>query len=166
MSEPRAMVLVDGSNVLRSAAWGDPTDSRGLVDRIAGWAAVEGVDVLLAFDGAIERSRPVGHVLVVATGAQEADDVLAERAARLAERGIDHWVASDDHGVRGTAGAHAQRVLGTAAFVEMIATCAGAAVQDSSPGAAPAGNGPAGSRIADALDADARARLERLRRGR
>jgi predicted RNA-binding protein with PIN domain len=161
VGEPRTVVLVDGSNVLRSAAWGDPADSRRLVDRVAGWAAMEGLDVLLAFDGAIERSRPVGHVLVMATGAQEADDVLAERAARLVDRGIDHWVVSDDHGVRGTAGAGAQRVLGTAAFVALLAEPEQAARHDSSTGAE-----RPGSRIADALDDDARARLERLRRGR
>ncbi len=163
MTVPPVMVLIDGSNVLHSDAWGDRESSALLVDAVASWAAAEGVESLLAFDGAVERSRPVGSVQVIATGAKEADEVLAERAARLAARGLAHWLVSEDRAVRATAGAHADRVLDAASFVALLRP--GAASNSSSGSSDDAADPQPRTAIGDAVSDDARARLECLRRG-
>jgi predicted RNA-binding protein with PIN domain len=156
MSAPDAVVLVDGSNVLHCARWGG-RDRGELVRLVEQWAAAEGVQVLLAIDGSGQgvSSRLVE---VVPSGAGEADDVLARRAAELRGQAREHWVVSSDGAVRASAGSAAARTLAAGDFVGML---------DAAPlTAAPSSDPPdSTSRIADAVDEDLRSRLERMRRG-
>ena len=75
MERERAIVLIDGRNVVRSR-WPNLSDAE-LVERATGWAAGEGVEPVLVFDG----PAPPG---AIGTGRESADDWIAREAARLA----------------------------------------------------------------------------------
>lgn len=171
----RTLVLIDGSNVSRCAAWVaqlEP-DERGdlahvrrrLVDAVASWAGREGVDVLLAFDGAGPwrpgRTRVAPGVEVEGSGGGQSGDDLLEGIASDARRaGRAHWLVTNDRALRDVAGSGALLVLGADEFVEV--RVARATEPHADDHVAPPG--PAGG-IGSLLDPDVAARLERLRRG-
>jgi predicted RNA-binding protein with PIN domain len=170
----RVVVLVDGSNVARTGGWrrfartaDDHELRRRLVDAICSWAGREDHEVVIAFDGAgpwhAGTVRASVQVEVEGTGATSGDAVLERRARALRDAGAVHWIVSSDRAVAAVAGAGADRVLDSEDFVALLGDPSRDAPTRDEDRAAP--NGPAGSSIADALGADARARLERLRRG-
>lgn len=73
------------------------------------WAARDGRDVVVVFDG----DAPAG---AVATGAESADDWLARETARHAGA---FWLVTSDRGLRARA-AGAERVIGGGAFLQEL----------------------------------------------
>lgn len=176
MSGDLVLVLVDGSNVARSAAWRDRNPGqvaveelrRRLVDQACSWTAQAGVETVVAFDGAGPwRAGSVAvtpRLQVVGSGRREGDDLLERMAARARAAGRAHWIVSSDRALREVAGVGADRVLTSDEFVRELQL--GAA--SSAPGAGERGPAPAhdaATRLADALDEGVRERLERIRRG-
>jgi hypothetical protein len=88
---------VDAENVRRSA-W--PNVSRQeLVSLVEDWAAREGVDGRVVFEGA-----------------ETADDRIAREAAQE-----DHyWLVTSDRGLRERAGERAERVIGGGSFLRLL----------------------------------------------
>jgi hypothetical protein len=105
------IVLVDGQNVRRSR-WPN-VSSEELVEAIRRWAAAEGVEPVVVFDG----GAPQG---AVGTGAESADDWLTRRAGELADRGESYWLVTSDRELRQRAGEAAERVIGGGAFLELL----------------------------------------------
>ena len=188
----RTIVLLDGSNVSRCAAWLRRLDEAGrselplarrrLVDAVASWAGAAGVDVLLVFDGA-GPWRPgrttIGPGIVVegSGGGRSGDELLERAAAQARVAGRVHWVVSSDRTLCHVAGASAERILDADTFVAVWLAGTGAGAD---PDGGPSGrvgdrvtgvasNDPAGqsggSSLGGLLDDDVAARLERLRRG-
>lgn len=143
MSEP-TLYLFDGYNLLHA---GDFEDVRELTDQLASFVAMRGARGVVVFDGA-GQDREVGPLQVrYATHA----DALIERLAaehRDAER---VFLVSSDAAVRGTSGQEVGK-LSSKTFLREL--------------------GPARheerrtAHLADRLDEDTRAKLERMRRGR
>ena len=102
------VVLVDARNVLRSR-WPNVPEAE-LVERIRGWAAREGVEAQIVFDG----QAPEGGV---GTVGESADDWIA-RAAREIEG--PYWLVTSDRGLRARAGGEAERTIGGGAFVREL----------------------------------------------
>ena len=162
------LVLVDGSNVARSAAWGDASGladvidlRRRLVDAVCGWAAEGGRPCLVTFDGA-GPWRPgsiqvTDLVEVRGSGPDTGDDVIEREAAACARDGLVHWLVTDDAAVRAVAGARAERVLSTQDFVAELG--GSDSIVD-----APSMEPPS-TRLSGRLDARTLAKLERMRRG-
>lgn len=164
------LVLVDGSNVARCAEWrvaagtqDDMALRRGLVDAVCSWAPGAEARVDIVFDGAGPwRAGKVSaspEVRVIGSGRAEGDDVLERRAANAHRARERYWLVTSDRALQEVAGARAERILDADAFVAGL----GAPAVDRSQ-AAVAGSQP-GTRLSETLDADVRARLERLRRG-
>lgn len=90
---PRALVLVDGSNVRRST-WPNPTEG-DLLAALEAWAtdAVEGEDVVIVFDGrpSVESTE---HVDVVPV--RYADDEIVARVRAAVSEGRAVRVATSD----------------------------------------------------------------------
>lgn len=103
---------MDAENVRRSR-WPN-LDGAELLARCRAWAAREGVDLLVVFDG-----PPPEHAPDV-TGAPSADDRIAELAAELAASGRRYLLVTSDRELRRRAGDAAMRVLGGGAFLERI----------------------------------------------
>jgi len=104
-----ALVVVDAENVRRSR-W--PNVSREeLVDRAREWAAREGHELLIVFDGEPPAVAPD------VVGARVADDAIVELAA-----GFDRpwWLVSSDRGLRERLGDRPERVVGGGSFVREI----------------------------------------------
>ena len=104
-----AIVVVDSENV-RRARW--PNLSREqLVERARAWAAREGHDVLIVFDGTPSEEAPD----LIASG--NADDAIAELAS-----GLDRpwWLVSSDRGLRRRVGDGPTRVVGGGSFVREL----------------------------------------------
>ena len=102
------LVLVDARNVLRSE-WPNILE-RELVDAIGAWAAEQGHDVAIVFDG----PAPDGGI---GTGAESADDWIAREAARLDEA---YWLVTSDRELRERAGGRAERTIGGGAFAREL----------------------------------------------
>ena len=102
-------MVVDAENVRRSR-W--PNLSReGLVDRAREWAAAEGHELLIVFDGEPPEEAPD------LVGSRNADDAIVELAA-----GIDGpwWLVSSDRGLRARVGDAPERIMGGGSFVRTI----------------------------------------------
>lgn len=182
MGPASTLILVDGSNVTRHAAWLQATRHeraevrpRRFVDIVASWAAAEGHSVVIVFDGAVpEGVHDAGDLVQVqAAPAPEggADPVLEVRAREAADAGRSFWVVSGDHTVQQVAGAAAERVLDPEVFVRLLgayrmgeaAKAARRSAHDErqtgAHGARP------DTRIGDLMDAGLKEQLERIRRG-
>ena len=110
-----ALVLVDGENVRRST-WPNVSRER-LVELARGWAAAQGHEVVVVFDGA----APVEADDVVGSGAESADEWLTREADRL----DGFWLVTSDRALRAAAGARAERVVGGGAFVRELLSSSG-----------------------------------------
>jgi hypothetical protein len=142
MTEP-TLYLFDGNNVLHA---GDYADRRELTDALASFVAVRGARGVLVWDGAGEDAD-VGPLAV--RFAPHADALL-ERLAAEHRGGEVVLLVSSDAAVRGTSGLEVQKRSSREFASELE--------QPSHDERRP-------SRLGDALDADTRERLERLRRG-
>jgi hypothetical protein len=104
-----ALIVVDAENVRRSV-W--PNLSREeLVKRSRDWAAREGHDLLIVFDG---EPPEVAPDLV---GSRNADDKIVEIA-----QGLDSpwWLVTSDRGLRQRVGDAVERIVGGGSFVRTI----------------------------------------------
>jgi hypothetical protein len=104
-----ALVVVDAENVRRSL-W--PNLSREeLVRRARRWAAENGHDLLVVFDG------PPPEDADDLIGAREADDKIAELARELDR---PWWLVTSDRGLRERVGDSPERIVGGGSFVRSI----------------------------------------------
>lgn len=104
-----ALVVVDAENVRRSR-W--PNISReGLVDRARVWAAREGHDLLIVFDGDPPEQAPD------LVGSRDADDAIVELTADLDR---PWWLVSSDRGLRARLGDRPARIVGGGSFSRAI----------------------------------------------
>ena len=105
-----ALVVVDAENVRRSLWPNLPREE--LVRRARDWAAREGHDLLIVFDG---RSPEDAPDLVGARGS--ADDKIVELA-----QGLDRpWaLVTSDRGLRERVGDAPERIIGGGSFVRTI----------------------------------------------
>lgn len=102
------LVLVDGRNVQRSR-WPN-VSSEALVAAVRRWAANEGHEAVVVFDG----SAPDG---AVGTGGESADDWIARRAGELDE---PFWLVTSDRELRRRAGDRAERIVGGGSFLGVL----------------------------------------------
>jgi hypothetical protein len=104
-----AVVVVDAENVRRSR-W--PNLSREeLVRRARAWAAREGHELLIVFDG-----KPPEHAPDL-VGSRNADDAIVELAGSL-ER--PWWLVTSDRGLRERVGVGPERIVGGGSFLGSI----------------------------------------------
>jgi predicted RNA-binding protein with PIN domain len=142
VAEP-TLYLFDGSNLFHAGAF---TDRQELVDRLAGFVALKGARGVVVFDG-VGSDHDVGQLAI--RYAEHADDVIERLAAD--RRNVDAvLVVTSDVAVRGTAGQEVRK-RGSRAFLDELSS---ARHLEESP-----------SRVADRVDPETRAALERLRRG-
>ena len=116
-------MIVDARNVLRSR-WPNLREN-WFLERVRAWAESEGVRALVVFDGrapgdVLGEAELDGRTTVVGTGAQIADDWIAERAPELAARGRRLWLVTSDRGLRARVAAHVERTIGGGAFAGML----------------------------------------------
>ena len=142
MPDP-TLYLFDGYNLLHAGAF---ADVRQLRDRLASFVAVHGARGVLVFDGVGTDEL---HGPLEVRYAPHADAVLERLAAEHRDRERVCLVSSDK-AVRGTSGQEVAK-LASAAFLAELAS----EEHDEGPRAP----------LSDRLDAETRARLERLRRG-
>jgi predicted RNA-binding protein with PIN domain len=142
VAEP-TLYLFDGHNLLHAGGFGD---QRELTDALASFVALRGARGVLVWDGA-GADAEVGPLSV--RHAAHADALLERLAAEHRHSAVVCLVSSD-FAVRGTSGQEVQK-RSSHAFVDELTQ--------------PRHEEPQGSRLADALDDETRARLERLRRG-
>jgi predicted RNA-binding protein with PIN domain len=143
MPEP-TLFIFDGYNVLHA---GDFADERELTDSLASFVALRGARGIVVFDGH-GMDRTVGPLAV--RYAKQADALIERLAAE--HRGRERvCLVSSDSAVRGTSGQEVAKVSSKGFVANMLA--AGHEEERPSP-------------VADRLDDETRARLERLRRGR
>jgi len=148
MADP-TFYLFDGNNLMHAAG---VRDRQELVDRLASYVALRGARGVVVFDGHGEEARYGPLEVQFASPA----DHLVERLA-AEHRGADLvCLVSSDQAVRGTSGQEV-RHLSSQSFARELAR---------GPAPEPRREPPARSQIADALDDETRARLERLRRER
>ena len=102
-----ATVVVDAWNVLRSEWPNIPEDE--LVAAVRAWAAEQGHDALIVFDG----GAPEG---AIGSGRESADDWIAREAERLEE---PFWVVTSDRGLRARV-PRAERLLGGGGFAREL----------------------------------------------
>ncbi|HZT52787.1 MAG TPA: hypothetical protein VE995_00220 [Gaiellaceae bacterium] len=107
---PRPLALVDARNVLRST-WPNIAEAE-LVELCRRWAAEEGCDALVVFDGEAPSAPADGRVEVVGTGPASADDRIVCQAARLRSEGRPFWLVTSDRELRRRAGAGAEQTIG------------------------------------------------------
>ena len=137
------LYLFDGYNLLHA---GDYESVRELIDRLASFVAQEGARGIVVFDGAGEDLER-GPLQV--RFAPHADTVLERLAAE--HRGREQvCLVSSDAAVRGTSG-HEVRKLSSRTFLRDLGSTTH---EERAP-----------LHLADRLDDETRARLERLRRG-
>jgi len=137
------LYLFDGYNLLHAGPY---ADARGLADALASFVAERGAAGVLVFDGVGEDVRR-GPLEI--RFAPSADTLLERLAAGHRERQRVILVTSDTT-VTAAAGTLVQKVSSQTFFRELAPS--------ESPKAPPGG-------LAGKLDAETRARLERLRRG-
>jgi len=142
VAEP-TLYLFDGYNLLHA---GEVTERETLVDTLAGYVAMKGARGIVVFDG-VGSDQEIGALSV--RFARDADTLLERLAAthRAREQVI---LVSSDATVLGTAGREVGK-LSSATFLRELPP---AVVPERAPGG-----------LGDRLDAETRARLERLRRG-
>jgi predicted RNA-binding protein with PIN domain len=142
MADP-TLYLFDGYNLLHAGSYGS---RRALVDELASFVALKGARGVLVFDGVGEDAE-IGPLSV--RFAPHADALLERLAA--ANRATEVvCLVSSDAAVRGTSGQEVQK----RSSLSFLADLPAAAREPTRR-----------SRLADALDDETRARLERLRRG-
>ncbi len=142
MADP-TLYLFDGNNLLHAGGW---SDRRELTDVLASYVAVRGARGYLVWDGVGEDAE-LGPLAV--RFASHADALLERLAAEHREREVVCLVSSD-FAVRGTSGQEVQK-RSSRVFASQLEQ--------------PRHLEERGSRLADAVDDETRARLERLRRG-
>ena len=103
------LVVVDGENVRRSR-WPNLSQEE-LVRRVRRWAADEGHEPLIVFDG------PPPEEAADLIGSRHADDAIVDLAGRVAE---PWWLVTSDRGLRARVGDAPGRIVGGGAFVRMI----------------------------------------------
>ena len=101
-------VLIDARNVLRSRWPNIPEDE--LVRLVREWAAREGVEPEIVFDG----GAPEGGI---GTGGESADDWITRRAAELEG---PYWLVTSDRELRERAGRGAERAIGGGALAGLL----------------------------------------------
>ena len=138
-----ALYLFDGSNLFHAGRFAHRDE---LVDELASFVAVRGARGVVVFDG-VGEDREIGALAV--RFAPDADTVLERLAAEGRTREAVLLVTSDA-AVRETSGKEVRK-RGSAAF---LAELAAVSHREDAP-----------SRLADRVDPETRARLERLRRG-
>jgi predicted RNA-binding protein with PIN domain len=142
VAEP-TLYLFDGYNLLHAGSF---ADARELVDRLASFVAVRGARGVLVFDGeGVDEER--GPLAV--RYARHADTLLERLAAEFRDRERVCLVSSD-FVLRGTSGQEVATVSSRRFVADL-----GPIRHDE----------PRRSELGDRLDAETRARLERLRRG-
>jgi predicted RNA-binding protein with PIN domain len=142
------LYLFDGYNLLHASPF---DERRELIDRLAGFLALEGVRGVVVFDGVGDDSS-VGALEV--RYAHPADQLLERLAAD--NRGRERiCLVSSDRGIRATAGQEVGKRSSKEFAAELVAERAGRLTQSGEP-----------SRIEDALDEATRSRLEAWRRRR
>jgi hypothetical protein len=103
------LVVIDAENVRRSL-W--PNLSREeLVAQVRDWAAREGHDLLIVFDGEPPELAPD------LVGSRNADDAIVELTESLE---TPWWLVSSDGGLRERVGDAPERVIGGGSFVRTI----------------------------------------------
>ena len=137
------LYLFDGSNLFHAGRFAHRDE---LVDELASFVAVRGARGVVVFDG-VGEDRELGTLSV--RFAPHADSVLERLAAQSRAREAVLLVTSDA-AVRGTSGQEVRK-RGSASF---LAELAAVSHREEAP-----------SRLADRVDPEIRARLERLRRG-
>jgi predicted RNA-binding protein with PIN domain len=137
------LYLFDGSNLFHAGTFRDRDE---LADLLASFVAVRGARGVVVFDG-VGAERRLGPLTV--RFAPHADVVLERLAAEHRSHEAVLLVTSDA-AVRGTSGQEV-RHRASRSFLDELASVAHS---ESSP-----------SRLADRLDDETKARLERLRRG-
>ena len=103
------LVIVDAENVRRSV-WPNLSPEE-LVARTRAWAAREGHDLLIVFDGPAPEEAPD------LVSSRYADDEIA-RVAEEAEGPL--WVVTSDRGLRARLAGLVDRVLGGGAFARSL----------------------------------------------
>ena len=142
MPDP-TLYLFDGYNVLHAAG---VEDRRELVDLLASFVAVSGARGVVVFDGVGVDER---HGALEVRFAPHADALLERLAAEHRDRERVCLVSSDE-AVRGTSGQQVAKVSSR----EFASTLAAVEHREERP-----------SRVADRVDEETRARLEKMRRG-
>jgi predicted RNA-binding protein with PIN domain len=137
------LYLFDGYNLLHQTSLDDP---RELTDLLASFVALRGARGVLVWDG-VGNDAEVGPLSV--RFAAHADALLERLAAQHRDRERVCLVSSD-FAIRGTSGQEVQKLSSRAFLGELEPT---------------RHEEGRGSRLADSLDEQTRARLERLRRG-
>lgn len=140
------LYLFDGHNLLHAGPWATPEE---LVDRLAGFVAVEGARGVVVFDGA---GADTAYGTLEVRWAAHADDVLERLAAEHRGR-MEVVLVSTDRAVRDTAGV-AVRKLSSQEFAAGLSE------------ASRARGRPEGGKVEDALAEETRRKLEEWRRGR
>jgi hypothetical protein len=102
------IVVVDGRNVQRSR-WPN-LSSEELVEAVSRWAADEGHEALVVFDG----RAPEG---AVGTGAESADDWIARYAGG---QDGDLWLVTSDRELRRRVGERAAKTTGGGGFLGLL----------------------------------------------
>ncbi|MDQ3067126.1 MAG: NYN domain-containing protein [Actinomycetota bacterium] len=142
MAEP-TLYLFDGHNLLHAGTF---DDQRELTDALASFVAVRGARGILVWDGG-GTDAEVGPLSV--RYAPHADTLLERLSAN--HRDTEEVVlVSSDFAVRGTSGRRVQK-RSSRSFLDDLQQ--------------PRHEERQGSRLGDSLDAETKARLERLRRG-
>ena len=142
MPDP-SLYLFDGYNVLHAAGI---EDRRELVDLLAGFVAVKGARGVVVFDGVGADEQ---HGSLEVRFMANADAMLERLAAEHRDRERVCLVSSDA-AVRGTSGQKVAKISSR----EFASTLEAAEHREDRP-----------SRVADRVDEETRARLEKLRRG-
>ncbi len=142
MADP-TLYLFDGHNLLHAGTF---EDQRELTDLLASFVALRGARGVLVWDG-VGTDGEIGPLSV--RYVRNADALLERLAAEHRASEIVCLVSSD-LAVRGTSGQEVQKRSSRAFVGDLEQT---------------RHEEPHGSRLGDALDAETRARLERLRRG-
>ena len=102
-------MIVDAENVRRSQWPNVPPE--GLVRRAREWAAREGHELLIVFDG------PPPQDAQDLVGSPNADDAIVELGAGLEQT---WWLVTSDRGLRGRVGDGPARVVGGGSFIRTI----------------------------------------------
>ena len=144
MPDP-TLYLFDGHNLLHAGGF---SDERELVDTLASWVALKGARGVVVFDGA---GQDVERGPLAVRHAPHADSLLERLAAENRGRELVCLVSSDLT-IHGTTGQEV-RSMGSQVFLQ------GLPLDEAVPDRAPPAH------LADRLDPETRARLERLRRG-
>lgn len=151
------LYVLDGDNLVHARGVG-PDHERArerMAGDVASYAAQEGIDAVLVFDGH-GRGRDIGRTRVLHAGRETADTVIERLAHRAAaERAVT--VVSNDSVLRHVAQREGVHAMSAREFLDRMA-------------AAPAARPPLPQTsrrrtIGDALPPDVRESLERLRRG-